>query len=264
MEGRGQRSEAREAPPASSTLEALCLRHEILPSHPGRCPRREVRGQEAELKIRASAPGAGPVPSPNPTAGQASRSKMLGPPTRGGAPEPPRLQGTHPKSSCHIRQDSEEAEAWVGRGQRGKGKKRRQTQRKRDGWGRSWEKSEGEGREGRGVGKRGERGKGPKRGQEEQGAVWREGPTPPARVHPHPLSQTGRSRRSSTREGAFPEHRPQPAPCHRQPRPRGFSLNNPGSSEPEDKPGPWRKERQGWDGAQERRPLPGGKVALTP
>lgn len=136
-EGGGQRSEAREAPPASSSLEALWLRDEILPSRPGRCPGREVRAQEAELKIRASAPGAGPVPSPNPTAARASRSKMLGPPTRGGAPEPPRLQGTHPKSSCHIRQDSKDAEAWVRRGQRHEGKKRRQTQRKRDGWGRS-------------------------------------------------------------------------------------------------------------------------------
>lgn len=64
------------------------------------------------------------------------------------------------------------------------------------------------------------------------------------------------------RAGAFPEHWSQPTQSHRRPRPRGFSLNNPGSLEPEGKPGPWRKERQGWDGAQERQPLSRGKVAL--
>lgn len=66
------------------------------------------------------------------------------------------------------------------------------------------------------------------------------------------------------RAGAFPEHWSQPTQSHHRPRPRGFSLNNPGSLEPEGKPGPWRKERQGWDGAQERQPLSGGKVALRP
>lgn len=85
-EGRGQRSST------SQHLETLWLRNEILLSCPGRCPRRWVRAQEAELKIRALHTSGRHCPFTK------SASKMLELPTRSAPetalsrPSPPEVQ----------------------------------------------------------------------------------------------------------------------------------------------------------------------------